>query len=102
MNFDVEHEDVFMKLFMQSLTDDAREWYKSLPDSSIRYIQDFKRIFKDQYGDHSDTKFALHELTNIKKGHNEEVSSFNNRFIKLLKKIPPHLKLTDHVYYFLL
>lgn len=33
----------------------------------------------------------------IKKGHNEEVSSFNNRFIKLFNKIPPHLKPMDHM-----
>lgn len=29
------HEDTFMKFFVQSLTEDAAEWYRSLPDRSI-------------------------------------------------------------------
>jgi hypothetical protein len=31
----IHHEDVLMKLFMFSLEQDARLWYKSLPHSSI-------------------------------------------------------------------
>jgi len=55
-NFEVEHEDVFMKLFMQSLVDEAREW------------DDFKRIFKEQYGDKTDPSFFVNEFTSITKG----------------------------------
>ena len=32
---DLQHEDVRMKMFMYSLDGDAREWYFSLPPSSI-------------------------------------------------------------------
>lgn len=102
-NLDVYGEDVFMNMFMEFLTDDAREWYKDLPSLSIGSFQDFKRLFRDQYGDHSDPKFVLHELTGIRKNQNEEVAHFNNRFIKLLNKIPLGLKPNDNqnlVFYF--
>ena len=34
-DYEVEAEDVMMKLFVQSLTEDAREWFKRLLESSI-------------------------------------------------------------------
>lgn len=40
--------------------------------------------------------FAQHELTSIRKNQNEEVAYFNNRFIKLLNKIPLGLKPNDN------
>ena len=44
-DFEEDHEDVFMKLFVQSLTEDVAEWYRSLPDGSISGWCDFA----DQY-----------------------------------------------------
>jgi hypothetical protein len=34
-NFNVEHVDVWMRLFMQSLNGEARKWFRSLPPNSI-------------------------------------------------------------------
>lgn len=34
-DYEVEAQDVIMKLFVQSLTEDAREWFKRLPELSI-------------------------------------------------------------------
>jgi hypothetical protein len=39
------HEDVLMKMFMYSLKGDAREWYFSLPASSICSLRDFHVAF---------------------------------------------------------
>jgi hypothetical protein len=41
----VHHEDVLMKLFMFSLENDARLWYKSLPHSSIPSLKCFHTLF---------------------------------------------------------
>jgi hypothetical protein len=41
----VHHEDVLMKLFMFSLENDARLWYKSLPHSSIPSLRCFHILF---------------------------------------------------------
>jgi hypothetical protein len=42
---DVYHEDVLMKMFVFSLEGDAREWYRSLPPSSISSLKEFHRVF---------------------------------------------------------
>ncbi|KAH9311216.1 hypothetical protein KI387_026251, partial [Taxus chinensis] len=33
--FEIEFEDVYIKLFIHTLEEDARDWYKALPDNSI-------------------------------------------------------------------
>ena len=43
---DLQHEDVRMKMFMYSLDGDAREWYFSLPLSSISSLKDFHTVFQ--------------------------------------------------------
>ena len=46
---DLQHEDVRMKMFMYSLDGDAREWYFSLPPSSISSLKDFHTVFHEHY-----------------------------------------------------
>lgn len=48
-----------MNIFMQSLVDDARDFYRSFPNSSIDSWREFKQKFKEQYDDHSDPSFSL-------------------------------------------
>ena len=50
-DYEVEAEDVIIKLFVQSLTEDAREWFKRLPKFSIADWKDMECYFKKQYGD---------------------------------------------------
>jgi hypothetical protein len=42
---DIHHEDVLLKMFMYSLEGDARQWYRSLPISSISSLKDFHVVF---------------------------------------------------------
>ena len=46
---DQQHEYVHMKMFMYSLYGDARQWYFSLPPSSISSLKDFHRAFTKHY-----------------------------------------------------
>ena len=50
-DYEVEVEDVIMKFFVQSLTEDAREWFKRLLKLSIMDWTDIEYCFKEQYGD---------------------------------------------------
>lgn len=43
-----------MNLFIQSFIEDVREWYRGLPTRSIRSWEEFKRLFREQYGDKAD------------------------------------------------
>ncbi|XP_059068953.1 uncharacterized protein LOC131050793 [Cryptomeria japonica] len=62
--------------------EDAREWYRNLLDRCIGSWQEFVTIFLEEFGEHNDTSFASHELTNIKKNQNESIYEFNKRFNK--------------------
>ena len=46
-DYEVEHEDVVMKLFVHSLTEDAREWFRRLPNDSITSWVDLEKFFKE-------------------------------------------------------
>lgn len=44
-DYKISNEDVIMKLFVQSLVDDARDWYKGLPINNINSWEEFKNCF---------------------------------------------------------
>ena len=48
---EVDHDDVRVRLFSQTLAGEARKWYKNLTDDSIRSYQDFEYSFKDKWED---------------------------------------------------
>lgn len=91
-DFCLPYEDVKMKLFMQSLIEDARDWFRALSDFSVSSLVEFKRLFLGQYGDHNSPEFALHKIISIKKEPNEVVVDFNKRFNKVMNKIPNRIK----------
>lgn len=66
-DYNVEPDDVVMKLFVQSLTEDARDWFRGFPHASIGSWNEFKNCFKEHYGDKTNEGFILNEFNNIKK-----------------------------------
>ena len=51
--YEEKHEDVVMKLFVHSLTEDARDWFRRFPDDSISSWSDLEKLFKEHYGDYT-------------------------------------------------
>ena len=45
--YEVEHKDVIMKLFVHSLTEDSRDWFRRLLDDSISSWEDLGKCFKE-------------------------------------------------------
>ena len=86
-DYEVEHEDVVMNLFVHSLTEDARDWFRRLPDDTIISWSDLEKLFKEQYGDNTNVGFMLNEFNNIKKNPNESTFDFNVRFQKGMYKL---------------
>lgn len=86
-DYEVEANNVIMKLFVQSLTEDAREWFKRLPKLSIMDWKDIEYCFKEQYGDKLNQSYILTEFNNIKRFPNESINEFNNRFQKRMYKL---------------
>jgi hypothetical protein len=56
---DLQHEDVRMKMFMHSLYGDARQWYLSLPPSSISSLKDFHQVFNEHCKMYYSDEFAF-------------------------------------------
>ena len=86
-DYEIEAKDVMMKLFVQSLTEDAREWFKRLPELSFMEWKDIEYFFKEQYGDKLSQSYILTEFNNIKRLPNESIAEFNNRFQKRMYKL---------------
>ena len=53
---EVDHDDVKVRLFSQTLAGEARKWYKNLPDNSILSYQAFEDSFKDKWADKKNPK----------------------------------------------
>jgi hypothetical protein len=45
-NAGIEHEDVAMKLFASSLTEEALDWVRGLLDNHLTSSEDFSKLFK--------------------------------------------------------
>ena len=86
-DYEIEHEDVVMKLFVHYLIEDARDWFRRLPDESICSWSDLESLFKEQYGDETSVGFMLNDFNNIKKNPNESTFDFNVRFQKGMYKL---------------
>jgi hypothetical protein len=56
-DFEVEHEDVAMRMFVSTLEGEARTWYKSLPDASIDGWDSFQAKFIERWVDKPWTTF---------------------------------------------
>lgn len=81
-DYEVEHEDVVMKLFVHSLTEDARDQFRRQLDDSIGPWNDLENIFKEQYVENKNANFMLNEFNNIKNNPNESTFDLNVRFQK--------------------
>ena len=44
-NLDINEEDVWMRVFVQSLDGEARKWFRNLPPSSIADIEGLDDVF---------------------------------------------------------
>ena len=85
-DYEFEPEDVMMKLFVQSLTEDAREWFKRLLELSILDWKDIEYYFKE-HDDKKNPSYNLSEFNNIKRLPNESIIEFNTRFQKRMYKL---------------
>ena len=63
----VDYDDVKMRLFAQSLSKEAKKWYKYLPARSIRNFAAFQTAFLDRWDDKQSPLQVLCQYNNIKK-----------------------------------
>ena len=64
---EVDDEDVKMSIFAQSLSGEAKKWYKDLPPRSIRSFAGFQTIFLERWDDKQSPLQVLYQYNNLKK-----------------------------------
>jgi hypothetical protein len=96
-DFEVEHEDVAMRMFVLTLEGEAQTWYKFLPDASIDGWDSFQAKFFERWTDKPENFSLINAFDNIKKNGDETIIDFNARFSKTYYKIPSTIS-PNHAY----
>ena len=91
-NQNIEHEDVWTRLFVQSLDGEACKWFRSLPVGSIIGIEAQSKIFLKQWGDRKDCLYYITKFGALKRKNGESLAYFTKRFHKVYQKIPIEVK----------
>eukprot|EP01018_Ginkgo_biloba_P021852 Gb_40590 [translate_table: standard] len=77
-NLFIEYDDVYMRLFGQTLEGDVRKWFKDLMVDSIDSWKTFKELFMRQWGEKRDHLYYLTEFGALKKKNNDVVDIEGN------------------------
>jgi hypothetical protein len=94
-NLNIENEDVWMRVFVQSLDGEARKWFRGLTPGSIDGIEALDDSFLRHWGDKKDFLYYITEFGSLKREEGESVSDFSKRFNKMYNKIPTEIKPTE-------
>jgi hypothetical protein len=94
-DFEVEHKDVVMRMFVSTLEGEAQTWYGSLPDVSIDGWDSFQDNFTKRWVNKLDNSSLINAFTHIKKNGDETVIDFNAHFSKNYYKFPITIRLND-------
>jgi hypothetical protein len=91
-NLNIENEDVWMRVFVQSLDGEVRKWFRGFPPGSIAGIEALDSAFLRQWGDRKDFMYYMTDFGSLKKMEGESISDFSKRFNKMYNKIPAEIK----------
>jgi hypothetical protein len=83
----VEYDNVMVRLFMQTLSGRAYEWYKKFPSRSIHSFDDIEDMFLAIFAPPNAYHTLLTDFTQIGLRKNERIQYFNLRFNKTLSRI---------------
>jgi hypothetical protein len=83
-DLEIEHEDVVMKMFMQTLEGDVEHDTNLSKQGSIDGWDSFQKKFIERWADKQDNSILLETLSSLKKGENETVLSLTLNFRKLI------------------
>jgi hypothetical protein len=81
-----------MRLFAQSLTGDAKKWYKGLCAASVLDLTAFQRSFLDIWEVKKNPLQIWSEYENIRRNQGESVQDYCTRFNNLYNAIPTEIK----------
>ena len=84
----VSHEDVVVRLFVETLTEAAADWFYYLADGSITNWNTMRVAFEDRFKSVENEYALLVQLTSVKKLPSTGMRDFVANFNKIVHKIP--------------
>lgn len=96
-DYEITHEDVHMKLFVQTLEGDARDWFAFLPTCSISSWNQLHSAFMEKFREWVSISDSYDKFLKIHIESDELVLQFNVRFAKVLNEIPESYKPDDQM-----
>lgn len=90
-NHNVENQDLWMRLLVQSLDDEPRKWFNGFSLNSIIGIEVLDDVFLKCWGDKKDYLYYITEFGFTKRKKGELVSNFNKIFNKMYHNIPDEI-----------
>ena len=64
-NIKISEEDVWTRIFVQSLDGQARKWFKELPANSVAGIEHLDEVFLKHWGERRDFLYYINEFGNL-------------------------------------
>jgi len=90
--FEVEDEDVSLRLFSLSLQREVRTWFKALPEASNSNLQQCSKIFLDRWMIKLSFLSLIQDYDNLKRLPNESVQQFSDRFNQVYISMPLNIR----------
>ena len=96
-DYEIAHEDFYMKLFVQTLEGDARDWFSFLLACSISSWGELHSSFMEKFGERVRISNSYDKFLKIHIECDEFVPWFNIRFAKVLSEIPENYRPNDQM-----
>jgi hypothetical protein len=93
--FEIDHDDVCMRAFSQSLKGDTKYWFKHLQPETISSWEELKDVFLKFWGRRKSLDLQLIEFYDLKKQNNENISIFSRRFSSTYYNFPKEIQPTE-------
>ena len=89
---EVDHADVKMRLFAQSLSGEVKKWFKYFSAASIPTFQSFQFGFLERWDDKQIPLQLLSQYNSLKNGGFESIHEFSSRFMRVYNSILEDIK----------
>jgi hypothetical protein len=93
--FEINHDDVCMRAFSQSLKGNTKDWFRHLQPDTISSWEELKNVFLKFWGKKKSLELQLAEFYALKWKSNEAISIFSRRFSSIYYKLPEEIQPTE-------
>lgn len=90
--YEIDDEDVTMRLFVQTFGGEVRKWFRGLGARSIPTLAELQKQFLDRWELRKDPLQINAEYNNIKRNHGESIQDYIIRFNTVYNAIPDDLR----------